>query len=140
MGAISLDTTAFRAQFPQFVSPTVFPNDKLSLYFSIASTYIYNNSWCNSRVTAFKTQALYLMTAHMAAIQALIASGTTPNVTTQATVDKVSLTIEPPPSLNAWQYWLQTTPYGQQLLALLQVNSAGGFFAGGFPVRAAFKR
>ncbi|OWK47571.1 hypothetical protein FRUB_01270 [Fimbriiglobus ruber] len=43
---------------------------------------------------------------------------------TGATIDKISVTLEPPPAPNAWQYWLQSSPYGQQLLALLQVVSA----------------
>ena len=79
------------------------------------------------------------MTAHLLALSVMIASGNTPGVMVAATIDKISITLEPPPAPNAWQYWLQTTPYGQQLLALLQVASVGGFYAAsGVPGRAGF--
>ena len=140
MGAVSLDIAVWRAQFPQFKSISAYPNDLIENYFAQSEGYISNWGRCNFRTLAFKRQALYLLTAHLAAIYVQINAGSSPNVMTGATIDKVSITVEPPPAPNAWQYWLQTTPYGQQLLALLQVTSAGGFYGGGYPTVAAFRR
>ena len=61
-----------------------------------------------------------------------------PGIITEATVDKVDVKLEPPPLPNQWQFWLGTTIYGQQLLALLQGKSVGGTYYGGPPVLAAF--
>lgn len=143
MATIPFDPTAFRAQFPQFQNTSTFPDSTLQVYFATAGLYINNQaggSYCGGLTTAQKIQALYLMTAHLAALSVLILSGQTPGILTGATIDKISVTIEPPPAPNQWQYWLQTTPYGQQLLALLQVASVGGLYiTTGAPGRAGFR-
>jgi hypothetical protein len=48
--------------------------------------------------------------------------------------------MQPPPETNQWQWWLSLSPWGQQLLALLLVKSAGGFYIGGFPERQGFRK
>jgi len=46
-------------------------------------------------------------------------------------VDKTSVTLVAPPGAdNQFKYWLNQSPYGQALLALLSVQSAGGFMGG----------
>ena len=129
MGAIVFNTADFRAQFPAFQCTPPIADSTLQAYFTQATFYISNRGWNFSfSNTAQKTQALYLMTAHIAALNRFIATGETAGIMTNATVDKVTVTIEPPPAQNQWQYWLQTTPYGSQLLALLQIVSVGGFY------------
>lgn len=80
------------------------------------------------------------MTAHLTALSDLAAQSQTPGYEQSATIDKVSVSLTPPPNKNQWQFWLNTTPYGMQLLALLQSKSAGGFYIGGLPETAAFKK
>jgi hypothetical protein len=48
--------------------------------------------------------------------------------------------MQAPPAANAWQYWLNTSPYGMQLLALLQAKGVGGLYVGGLPERDAFRK
>ena len=143
MSAIAFNEETFRALFPAFKDKADYPSAVLSMRWDTAGIYISNQSggcFCGGMDTAQRTYALNLMTAHLQALADAIASGNTPGILTSATIDKVTVTIEPPPAPNQWQYWLQTTPYGQQLLALLQRASVGGCYFGGRPELAAFRR
>jgi hypothetical protein len=140
---INYNDDAFRGLFPAFASPTQYPAPALQVWWNTASAYVSNQSggcYTGGMTLAQQTLALNLMTAHLVFLSNLIASGNTPGITVGATVDKVSVTLEPPPAPNQWQYWLNQSPYGQQLLALLQVASVGGFYAtSGVPGRAGFQ-
>lgn len=140
---ITFNAAAFRIAFPAFADPTAYPDNVLQVYWNTASLYISNQSYgcfCGFMSTDQRTQALNAMTAHLIAISAQIAAGDTPGIVTAATIDKVSVTIAEPPSNNTWQYWLNSTPYGQQVLALLQVAGVGGGYYGGSPEAWAFRR
>jgi hypothetical protein len=143
MRCIQYNDAAFRAMFlPAFQLSVQHPPAMIQAYWDTATAYISNrNGGCymGGMTVAQQTLALNLMTAHLLYLAGLIASGNTPGVMTGATIDKVSVTLESPPVKNQWQYWLQTSPYGQQLLALLQVASVGGFYASSaVPGRAGF--
>ena len=128
----------FRASFPQFGNPNSFSDVVLNRYWDWATYYVSNINCGYLRDNA-RQLALNLMTAHIAQIQVIGAAGEVPGIVTEAAVDKVDVKLEPPPLPNQWQWWLNTTIYGQQLLALLQVKSAGGNFYGGQPVLSAFR-
>lgn len=134
----TFDVTAFRASYPQFASTTTFPNLTLQAYYDTAGAYIANDNY-GWLTEAQKGLALNLMTAHLAALSILIAGGETPGLVTSATIDKVTVTLEPPPVKTQFQWWLGLTPYGQQLLAILQVASVGGWFVGGSGTRTGFR-
>lgn len=140
---ILFNATTFRELFPAFSDADTYPTIKLQLYWDTATAYINDvNGGCyvGGMTLAQQTLALNYMTAHLLALSALIAAGSTPGIETSATIDKISVTIQPPPARDSWQYWLQTTPYGAQLLALLQVAAVGGFYYGGFPIVPSFRR
>ena len=141
MAAIIFNPANFRDQFPAFQCTPPITDATLQQYFNNATLYISNQycNWWGTLNLAQRTGALYLMTAHLTAISQLIAQKQNAGVMTSATVDKVTVTIEPPYAPNQWQYWLQTTPYGSQLLALLNVVSVGGRYIGGSPQRSAFR-
>jgi len=140
---INYNDAAFRALFPAFPFTTQFLTAKIQIYWNTATAYVSDRTggcYTGGMTVAQQTLALNLMTAHLLTLSGLIQSGNTPGVLTGATIDKISVTLEPPPVKNLWQYWLQTTPYGQQLLALLQVASVGGFYvSSGVPGRAGFQ-
>jgi hypothetical protein len=83
---------------------------------------------------------LNLMTAHLTALSVIIAGGQVPGLVQTATIDKVNVSLTPPPLKTQYQWWLSLTPYGQQLFALLQVSSVGGYWIGGLPEVAAFRK
>lgn len=143
MGAVIFNTALFRTKFPAYSNATLYPDATLQMNFDTAALYINNQSggcYCGGMNIPQQTQALYLMTAHLTALGVLIAGGETPGLVDAATIDKVSVTLEPPPVKTQWQWWLSLTPYGQQLLALLQIASVGGWYAGGRPEIPAFRR
>lgn len=134
MPAIPFDQNAFRAAYPAFAQTDA---NTLQIYWNNATIYI-SDFACNWNVPT-QTQYLNLMTAHLAAISCIIASGQTPGMVVGATIDKISVTLNPPPEKTQWQWWLNLTPYGQQLLALMQVKTATGFYVGGSPARVAIR-
>ena len=74
------------------------------------------------------TLALNFMTAHLVYLNQIANSGQNTALMQGATIDKVSVQLTPPPEAGQWQWWLNQSPYGQSLLALLQVASVGGFY------------
>lgn len=143
MSVITFNVAEFRAAFPAFSDETKFPDATLQGYFDSACLFIDPNTsacWYFGLKEAAKKRALYLMTAHLAQLSTIIAGGQTPGQVQGSTIDKVSVTLTPPPQQNQWQWWLGLTAYGQQLLAILQVKAAGGFYIGGRPELAAFRK
>lgn len=140
MAEHTFDSVAFREQFPAFTSTTKYPDGQLSGYFTMATAYIYPRDWCG--ISGVQLQlALNLMTAHLTWMnQLVIAGNTSAGPLAGASIDKVSVTlVAPPVGTSAWKYWLNTTPYGKELLALLRILSRGGGIVGGTPERAAFR-
>lgn len=132
MSNIQYNNATFRALFPAFANTQTYSDAALQLYWNTATSYISTcQRWCGLNGTAQLTLALNQMTAHIAQLMTLAASGQAGGVVVAATIDKVTVTLMPPPATNEWRYWLNQTPYGQALLALLEVKAVGGFFAVG---------
>lgn len=139
MTTLTFDVDAFRVQFPAFANPVMFPDATLELYWGNATCYVSNEySGCSLLQGDCRQYAINLMTAHLTAISVLVQNGQTPGIVDGSTIDKVTVSLLPPPVKSQWQWWLSTTPYGAALLALLQGRSVGGFYIGGSPQRAAF--
>jgi hypothetical protein len=136
---LTFDVAAFRAQFPAFASATTYPTLTLQGYWDAAICYISNAN--TGRLTDdSRSRAINMMTAHLTALADMIAAGKTPGYAQSATVDKVSVTMTPPPVKNQLQWWLNLTPYGMQLYALLYMRSRGGFAVGGSAEGKAFRK
>lgn len=129
---LTFDAAAFRVAYPQYSDETAYPTATLQAYWDSATCFISARNCGYLRGTC-RTKAIWLMMVHLMTISALVLAGDTPGQVQSATIDKVSVGLTPPPIPNQWQWWLGTTPYGAQLLALLQVASAGGWFVGGMP-------
>lgn len=138
MAAFSLDLGKFRAEYPAFSDTNTFTDDVLLSCYETAGFYVANENYGRLRDRA-REKALDLMTAHLAALSVIVSEGGSPSVAQAASVDKVSVTMTPPPVKSQYAWWLSTTPYGMQLLALLNVKSAGGFFVGGSDTRGGFR-
>jgi Protein of unknown function (DUF4054) len=137
---IALDIPLFRSRFPQFGVAAVFPDGQVSVNWAMASGFVSDSSWpCGGMTTTVRELALQYMTAHLMALACITSAGGSytgvGGITTAATIDKVSVTLAAPPfGTSEWRYWLNQTPYGQQLLALLEMQAAGGFYYPGAPV------
>lgn len=140
MTIIVFDPAIFRAQFPAFADSAVYTDIILDSYWEMATCFVNNNTACTRWGDKCLRLALDLMTAHLVYLNDLLQSGQTPQIVTSATIDKVTVSLQAPPNPDEWNWWLSTTPYGLQLLALLKAKSIGGFYAGGLPETAAFRR
>lgn len=127
---MEFDLEAFRAAYPQFAvaaDPQVL---------AMAGQAV---SFLSSYGATTDQLQWQLMVAHLLTLSANAAAGGTTGQVSSATVDKVSVSITPPPTRDGWAYWLSTTPYGLQLWALIQRLTAAGLYVGGSAERAAFR-
>lgn len=132
---MSLDIAEFRAAFPAFADDTIYPDAMVSSTYESALCFIPEcDGGCNQRM-------IYLMLAHLLTLQRAIAIDDYSGLVNSTTIDKVSVTLSAPPfGTNSYKYWLNLTPYGQELLALLQVKGAGGLYIGGRGELSAFRK
>jgi hypothetical protein len=135
----TLDILKFRTMFPEYSDTSKYPDESIQLQWDMATCYIapYNQEWIYG---CARENAIYLMTAHLLALADKIASKTTLQLKGSSTIDKISVTMTPPPFKNQFQYWLLLTPRGSQLFALIQSKMAGGVTIGGLPERSAFRK
>lgn len=140
MAMHTFDYALFVQQCPAFASA---PSEAvLTTYFGMATQYADpNDNWCGGFNGDALDLVLNLLTAHIAQIQSQIAAGQDSVIVTSATIDKVSVSLLAPPVKDSFQYWLMTTPYGKQILALARAKFAGGFYkSAGLPERKAFRK
>jgi hypothetical protein len=126
------DLSAFRTAYPVFDSV---PDATVEAAATSALCLI-GQDGCDCDV-----QMWQLMVAHLLYIQGQVATGNgNAGAVTSATIDKVSVSFAAPPfGTSAYKFWLFKSPYGGQLLALLDRCSKGGVYVGGLPERSAFR-
>jgi hypothetical protein len=136
---LTFNYSNFILEFPAFNNAVAFPEATLAIYWNTGTYFVSDVSygWLQG---AQRQYALDLMCAHLVALSVIVAAGQIPGVVTQATIDKISVSLQEPPKPNQWQWWLNQTPYGQQLLALLAASIVGGMYIGGLPELSGFRR
>jgi len=145
MASISFDIALFRQQFPDFVNPP-FTDAIIEGQWNIATCYITNEDYgCLSG--SCRAYAINAMTAHLLQLGINTAAGVerpggkTEGLVISATIDKVTVNMqEPPTDKGQFHWWLNQTPYGQALLALLKTRAVAGLYVGGLPERSAFRK
>lgn len=129
---IPFNYALFIQQFPAFANPSTFPEAMIQMYWDMSLGFISPNSQYGWLRCLARQMALNLMTAHLTWLSAvIIPRGQYPQVIQGSTIDKVSITLTPPPLKDQWDWWLNSSPYGMQLHALLQAKSVGGWYVGG---------
>ena len=149
MSTITFDVALFRVRFPVYADPIEYPDALLQDFWNQATCFVSDedfgiiNGLC-------RLQLINLMTAHLIYIWNLVnnrngdSSGDgglddTGNITS-ASIGDVSISVMPPPATDDFSWWINQTPYGKQFLALLSIQSKGGFYIGGSPERQAFRK
>lgn len=127
MADIVFDVDAFRTAFPAFANKLVYPDPTLSGYWDVAAMYISTSNYGYLQGVA-RGRALDLMAAHLAKLADMINAGQTPTLVQGSSIDKISVTLTPPPASDQFTWWLNLTGYGAQLSALLAVKAVGGFY------------
>ena len=126
------DLSAFRTAYPVFDSVP----DATVQAAATSALCLIGQDGCECDV-----QMWQLMVAHLLYIQGQVATGNGgAGAVTSATIDKVSVAFAAPPfGTSAYKFWLFKSPYGGQLLAMLDRCSKGGVYVGGLPERSAFR-
>ena len=136
---IPLDPTLFRAQFPAFSSDVKYPDTLLQMYWEEVTCIVSDQSY-GLLYGKCRQLALNMLLAHFLGMMATVNKGRQGGFVSSSTIDKVSVTKVAPPTPDMFSWWLSQTPYGQQLLALLDVKSVGGYYIGGSPETSGFRR
>jgi len=127
MSVIVFDVDLFRASFPAFANKQQYPDEVIAGYWDVAAMYISTSNYGYLQGDA-RARALNLMAAHLAKLSDMINAGQTPGLVQGSTIDKISVTLTPPPAPDQFTWWLNLTGYGAQLAALLAVKAVGGFY------------
>lgn len=135
----TLNITTFRSLFPAFSNVTTYPDETITMNWDTSVLFINpeNYGWLEG---AARERAIYLLTAHITALSDMVAKGQTPAMVSGSSIDKINVTLTPPPIKNQLHWWLSLSAYGQQLLALLKTASIGGMYVGGSNERSAFRK
>lgn len=130
MSEIVLTVDDFRAAFPKFTA--VKYTDNVIQGF-ITQSYCYVSSTnCGSLRGDCRKLAIELMVAHLLTLNDRIASGTSQSgQLASSTIGDVSISLLAPPNKTQWDYWINQTPYGQRLYALLMSKAPAGMYLGG---------
>ncbi len=82
-----------------------------------------------------RVNAIYLLTAHLSLLtyknQTGQSGGMGAGMVASAAVGEVNISYVQIPNLDMWSYWLALTPYGLDLLALLERLTSVPFYIGG---------
>jgi hypothetical protein len=131
MATVTLNLTSFRDRFKAFNNVVTYTDATIQTTWD--TSIIYVSDVTNNCFTATKLElALQQMTAHLLTVSdKLTTSKKSMGTVTSSSIDKVSVTLAAPKNSDEWEFWLNQTPYGQQLLALLNTVCVGGFYFGG---------
>lgn len=126
---MELDIATFRSMFAAYADETAYPDATLNTWYPVGKCYIKDND-C---VLPEECRAIALMTmlAHLLYIQDQVSAGNVARVITSASEGDVSVSLSEPPSSSNFEYWINASPYGPQILAMLEIEFGGGFYAGG---------
>ena len=130
---------------PTFELYSAYAQPLLQLYWDNAIVYMSDVASCGNLQDEKREYAIQLLMSHLIFVTNVAntgngagtgggtGAGTVPYQLQSATIDKVSVSTTPPPNKNQFQWWLGTSPFGQQLLALLSIVSVGGnYYPGSF--------
>lgn len=132
---MTFDATAFRLAFPAFQEAT----DPAILVWVDIVLESPMASWLNC---AKQTQQ-QLIVAHIGYLLTnanSIGNSQGGGAVVSATEGSVSASFVAPPVRDGLEFYLSSSTYGQMLWAMLNVQSAGGFYVGGLPERRAFRK
>ena len=128
---IIVTVQGMRTQLPYFADADKYPDEVLSVDLENAQNYI-SPLILGPLGESDRTYATYLMAGHLQLLSDKLNSGNlSVGTETSASVDRVSVSLTPPPNKNQFEFWLNQTPFGAQLLFLLNTVTGVGFFVGG---------
>lgn len=130
MATLAFDVAAFRAQFPGLFPDPPNTDSFIEIFWDSATCYV-STSTAGSLSEACRRQVLNLVTAHLITLMESSVAGNQGGFVTTASIDKISVTIQPPDSKGAFRFFLNQTQFGIQAQAMLFAASVGGIYIRG---------
>lgn len=137
---LTFNMMRFREDFPEFSDNALYPDAVLQGYFNRGTCIV---SPVESRCLNGDCllQALNLITAHICQISVNNRTNKLTGVINSSSIGRVSVSLSPPPfGTSQWNWWLNTTSYGQMLSALLDGLASGGQYFGGSCERQGYRK
>lgn len=135
MARIELTAKDLRGAFPEFKDECKYPNGYVDRFLTQASMFISRDSGVIK--DDVRKLAIQYMACHLMSLSAVAGDGTATgndgNIITSSHIGSVSVSIQPPVARDAYEQWIQSTPYGKAYWALLRANHPTGFFMVGSP-------
>lgn len=128
---VILTVEDFRQSMPQFSNETDYSNEIVNISIERAGYYINGGNCtcpCNWRGYAYKLMVAHLLTL---STKAMNGDNSASGRITSTSIDKISVSLDTPQTKDDWAYWLSLTPYGLELLALLNSKAPAGIYSGG---------
>ena len=134
MAELVLSVAEFRQRFPSFSDTTKYSDEFIQSQLDVAMLYISPDPNCLVTQCQQK-QMIYLLSAHLVELNKSVASSSGSSIgagqVASASVGGVSVSKALPNNRTELDYWLNMTPYGMQLLALLSMLTGVGIYIGG---------
>lgn len=123
----------FRERIPAFADTTKYPDMVVENILETATCYITAKNRRPLRDMC-RVQAICLMAAHLLTLRDRMAQGGntgTVGTVASSSVGNVSVSMVQPPNQTQYEYWMNLTGYGAELLRLLAIFANGGLYWGG---------
>lgn len=133
MSEVTVTPFTLRERISAFSDPTKYPDNVLENIIKTATYYISTKNLGPLR-DCERVQAICLMAAHLLTLRERMAQGGNTGAggtVASASVGNVSVSMVQPPNQTQYEYWMNLTGYGAELLRLLAIFANGGIYWGG---------
>lgn len=133
MSEVTVTPAMLRQRIPAFADTTKYPDIVLENMIETATYYISTKNLGPLR-GAYREQAICLMAAHLLTLRDRMAQGGNTGsggTVASASVGNVSISLMQPPNQTQYEYWMNLSGYGAELLRLLAIFANGGMYWGG---------
>lgn len=133
MSDVIVTPEMLRTRIPAFADTSKYTDETLSGILDTATCYVSTKN-CGPLRAYCREQAICLMAAHLLTLRERTAQGGNAGVggaVASASVGNVSIAMVTPPNQDQYQYWMNQTPYGAELMRLLAIYANGGLYVGG---------
>lgn len=135
--SVNVTVAEFRLALPEFADTTKYPDAYIQRFITQSTMFITTDSGIIR--DDVRVLAIEYMTAHLITLAAIdgagnkVADGNSGGVLTSASIESVSVAFQGVIAKNAFEQWIQSTPYGKMYWALLEANTPTGVFWVGSP-------
>lgn len=130
---VTVRPETLRIKFPAFADPGKYSNEVLENIIETATCYISAKNKGPLK-NCYRVQAICLMAAHLLTLRDRMSQGGnmgSVGAVASSSVGNVSVSMVQPPNQTQYEYWMNLTGYGAELLRLLAIFANGGLYVGG---------